>query len=115
MQLTNVLNLQINTSLCSPNSSPINSPDLGPSLHLPMEDIAVNFFGVTKLLRNLVLKSHKATYPDSVLVGLLKEKAEEVAPAVSLILPAALDHCRIRFLLGKGTDLPDILGNETDL
>ena len=68
------------------NSSPINSPDLGPSLHLPMEDIAVNIFGVTKLLRNLVLKSHKATCPDSVPAGLLKEIAKEVAPAVSLIL-----------------------------
>ena len=96
-------------------SSPINSADLGPSLHLPMEDIDVNIFGVTKLLCNLVIKSHKATYPDSVPAGLLKEIAEEVAPAVSLILQAALDHCRIPFLLGKGTDLPDILGNETDL
>ena len=42
------------------NSSPINSPDLGPSLHLPMEDIAVNIFSVTELLR--YLKSHKATW-----------------------------------------------------
>ena len=42
------------------NSSPINSPDLGPSLHLPMEAIAVNIFSVTELLR--YLKSHKATW-----------------------------------------------------
>ena len=42
------------------NSSPINSPDLGPSLHLPMEDIAVTIFSVTELLR--YLKSHKATW-----------------------------------------------------
>ena len=51
----------------------MTSPDLGPSLHLHMEDIAVNIFGVTKLLRNLVLKSHKETCPDSVPAGLLKE------------------------------------------
>ena len=46
--------------------------------------------------------------------GLLKEMAE-VVPAASLILQAALDHCCILFLLGKGTDLPDILENETDM
>ena len=87
---------------------------LASSLYLPMEDVAVDIFGVTKLLRYLVLKSHKATCPDSVPAGLLKEIAE-VVPAASLILQAALDHCYIPFLLGKGTDLPDILGNETDM
>ena len=42
------------------NSSPINSPDLGLSLHLPMEDIPVTIFSVTELL--CYLKSHKATW-----------------------------------------------------
>ena len=55
-----MLNLQINLFSVSTNSSPINSPDLGPSLHLPMKDIAVNIFSVTELLRNR--KSHKATW-----------------------------------------------------
>ncbi|XP_072043470.1 uncharacterized protein [Amphiura filiformis] len=65
-------------------------PDLPPGLHPPMSDIEVNCSGVIKLLRNL--KAHKATGPDGVPAMLLKQIAEEIAPAITLLFQASLDQ-----------------------
>ena len=75
------------------NDSSTDLPDLGPCLYPTMEDITINIAGVAKLLRSL--KPHKATGPDGVPARLLKEIADEVAPAVTLLFQASLDQGRI--------------------
>ena len=98
----NILNCQFASVFT--NDSSTNLPNLGPSLHPSMEDITVNILGVAKLLRNL--KPHKATGPDGVPARLLKEIAEEVAPAVTLLFQASLDQGRIPLSWKKALIVP---------
>ena len=55
-----------------------------------MEDITVSCKGVDKLLKNL--KPHKAAGPDDIPLMLLKEAADEIAPAITLLFQASLDQ-----------------------
>ena len=57
-----------------------------------MSDITITLDGVFHLLQNL--KTHKACGPDGILIQLLKETAEEVAPILSLIFRASLKQTR---------------------
>ena len=65
-------------------------PDLGPSQYPCMEDITVSCKGVVKLLKNL--KPHKAAGPDDIPLMLLKEAADEIAPAITLLFQASLNQ-----------------------
>ena len=65
-------------------------PDLGPSPHPSMDNIHIHVPGITKLLINP--KPHKASGPDGVPARLLKETAEEIAPAISILFKASLDQ-----------------------
>ena len=84
----NILNRQFSSVFTNDETSDL--PDLGPSPHPTMNNIEVNCAGVIKLLRNL--KPHKATGPDGVPAMLLKELAEEIAPAITLLFQASLDQ-----------------------
>ena len=63
-------------------------PSLGTSLYLSMEDIAVSCEGVVNLLKNL--KPHKAALPDDIPLMLLKETADEITLAITLLFQASL-------------------------
>ena len=65
-------------------------PDLGPSQYPSMEDITVSCKGVVKLLKNL--KPHKAAGPDDIPLMLLREAADEIAPAITLLFQASLNQ-----------------------
>jgi hypothetical protein len=84
----NILNRQFSSVFTDDASSPL--PHMGPSLHPSMEDIVVNVAGVAKLLRNT--KPHKATGPDGVPARLLKEVAEEIAPAITILFQASINQ-----------------------
>ena len=55
-----------------------------------MEDITVSCKGVVKLLKNI--KLHKAAGPDDIHLMLLREAADEIAPAITLLFQASLDQ-----------------------
>ena len=55
-----------------------------------MKDITVSCEGVVKLLKNL--NPHKTAEPDDILLMLLKEAADEVAPAITLHFQASLNR-----------------------
>ena len=55
-----------------------------------MEDITVFCKGVVKLLKNL--KPHKAAGPDDIPLMLLKEAADELAPAITQLFQASLSQ-----------------------
>ena len=55
-----------------------------------MNNIRIEVPGITKLLRNL--NPHKASGPDGVPARLLKETAEEIAPAISILFQTSLDQ-----------------------
>ena len=63
-------------------------PNLGESPHPTMPDITIHTGGVTKLLRNI--KPHKAAGPDNISARILKETADQIAPALSLVCQASL-------------------------
>ena len=65
-------------------------PDLGPSLHPQIPDISISIFGVTKLLHGL--NPNKAAGPDEVPACLLKECADQLAPALSHVFNASLQR-----------------------
>ena len=65
-------------------------PDLGPSQYPSMEKITVSCEGVVKLLKKL--KQHKAAGPDNIPLMLLKEAAEEIFPAITLLFEASLNQ-----------------------
>ena len=65
-------------------------PDLGPSQYPSMEDINVSCEGVVIRLKNL--KPHKAAGPDDTPLMLLKEAADKIAPAISLLFHASLNQ-----------------------
>ena len=84
----NVLNKQFTSVFSSVDDSPL--PDLGPSPHPSVSNINISCNGVTKLLKNL--KPHKATGPDGIPAQLLRETAEEISPALTLLFQASLDQ-----------------------
>ena len=55
-----------------------------------MKDITVSCKGVVKLLKNL--KPHKAAGPDDIPLMLLREAADEIAPAITLFFQASLNQ-----------------------
>ena len=55
-----------------------------------MEDKTVSCKGVVKLLKNL--KQHKAAGPNDIPLMLLKEAADEIAPAITLLFQASLNQ-----------------------
>ena len=65
-------------------------PDLGPSHYPSVEDITVSCKGVVRPLKNL--KPHKAAGPDEIPLMLLKEAADEIAPAIALLSQASLSQ-----------------------
>ena len=82
-------------------------PDLGPSLHPTMDDITVGCEGGTKLLKNL--KPHEVSMlgePDGIYAKLLKETAEEVSPAVTLLFQASLKQDSVPSSWKKATIVP---------
>jgi hypothetical protein len=79
-------------------------PSLGTSPHPPVNNITVDCNGVTKLLRNL--KPHKASGPDGIPARLLKETAEEIAPAITLLFQASLDQGTVPSQWKKASVVP---------
>jgi len=57
---------------------------------MPLIKLTVHTTGVAKLLRGL--KPHKATGPDQVPARILKEIADEIAPAITLLFQASLQQ-----------------------
>ena len=55
-----------------------------------MEDITVSCKGVVKPLKNI--KPHKAAGPDDIPLTLLREAADEIAPAITLLFQASLNQ-----------------------
>ena len=84
----NILNRQFTSVFSADDNSPL--PDLGPSLHPTMNDITVNQNGVIKLLRNL--KPSTASGPNGISAMLLKEAAEEISPAVTLLFQSSINQ-----------------------
>ena len=64
-------------------------PTVGDSPYPKMEDIVVSKNGVLKLLKGL--NPHKATGPDEIPTNVLKEAAEELAPAITKLFQMSLD------------------------
>jgi hypothetical protein len=84
----NILNRQFASVFTDDRATQL--PDLGHTDHPALPNIKVNCMGVIKLLKNL--KPHKATGPDGIPARLLKEIAEEIAPAITLLFQASLDQ-----------------------
>ncbi|XP_072020312.1 uncharacterized protein [Amphiura filiformis] len=87
----NILNKQFTSVFSVDNSSAL--PELGPRQNPPMSNITVDLNGVIKLLKNL--KPHTASGPDGIPAKLLKETAEELAPAVTLLFQASINQGRV--------------------
>ena len=87
----NILNRQFTSVFSSDNGAPL--PDLGATNHPTMDNIVVSVNGVIKLLRNL--KSFTASGPDGIPTMLLKETAEQIAPAVTLLFQASINQGRV--------------------
>ena len=81
IQKANIINHQFISVFTDDTKTSI--PDLGPSQYPSMEDITVSCKGVVKLLKNL--KPHKAAGPDDIPLMLLREAADEIAPAITLL------------------------------
>ena len=77
---------------------------MGASSHPAMDDIIVSCSGVAKLLRNL--KPHKAAGPDGVPARLLKEVANELAPAITLLFQASINQGRLPAVWKKAMIFP---------
>ena len=87
----NILNRQFSAVFTDEGQGPL--PDIGTSPHPSMDDIVVSCAGVVKLLENL--KPHKAGGPDGLPARLLKELAEEIAPAVTLLFQTSINQGRV--------------------
>ena len=88
IQKSNILNRQFISVFTDDTKTSI--PDLGPSQYPSMEDITVSCKGVVKLVKNL--KPHKAAGPDDIPLMLLREAADEIAPAITLLFQASLNQ-----------------------
>ena len=69
-----------------------------------MDDIHVTTAGVLKLLKNL--KQHKATGPDGISAKVLKETADQISPAVTLLFQASLHQGCIPYTWTKALVVP---------
>ena len=89
--MANVLNNQFTSVFTS--KDPLQPlPDLGPNPHPAVSDITITQEGVQKLLCHL--NPHKATGPDQVSPGLLKETAKQISPALTLVFQASINQLR---------------------
>ena len=88
MQKANILNHQYISVFTGDTKTSL--PDLGPSQYPSMEDITVSCEGVVKLLKNL--KPHMVAGPDDIPLMLLREAADEIAPAITLLFQASLNQ-----------------------
>ena len=88
IQKANILNRQFISVFTDDTKT--SFPDLGSSQYASMEDITVSCKGVVKLLKNL--KPHKAAGPDDIPLMLLREAADEIAPAITLLFHASLNQ-----------------------
>ena len=88
IQKANILNRQFISVFT--DDTEISIPDLGPSQYPNMEDITVSCKGVVKPLKNL--EPHKAAGPDDIPLMLLREAADEIAPAITLLFQASLNQ-----------------------
>ena len=88
----NILNNQFTSVFTS--EDPLQPlPDLGPSPHPAVSDIAITQEGVQQLLCHL--NPHKATGPDQVSHRLLKETAKQISPALTLVFQASINQCKV--------------------
>ena len=87
----NILNRQFTSVFSSDNGATL--PDLGVSNHPTMDNISVSVNGVIKLLKNL--KPFSAAGPDGIPTMLLKQTAEQIAPAVTLLFQASINQGRV--------------------
>ena len=87
IQKANILNRQFISVFTDDTKTSI--PDPGSSQYPSMKDITASCEGVVKLLKNL--KPHKAAGPDDIPLMLLKEAADEIAPAITLLFQASLN------------------------
>ena len=68
----------------------LSHPDLGSSQYPSMEDITVSRKGVVRQLKNL--KPHKADETHYINLMLLKQAADEIAPAITQLFQASLNQ-----------------------
>ncbi len=88
----NILNNQFTSVFSADDGSPV--PDLNDSdAHPTMDEILVDLNGVIKLLKNV--KPFTASGPDKIPAMLLKESAEEIAPAIQLLFQASISQGRV--------------------
>jgi len=87
MKKAEILNDQF-SSVYTREDSPPPTDLSGPSSYPDMPSISVHVSGVVKLLNGL--NPHKATGPDQVPALILKETANEVAPAMTMLFQASL-------------------------
>ena len=87
----NMCNAQFHSAFSKEDTEHIPTPDSDPLP--PMPDINVCENGVLKLLKNL--KPHKATGPDELPARVLKECAQEIAPAIASFFQQSLDEGRV--------------------
>ena len=85
MKKAKILNDQF-SSVYTRKDSPPPIDLSGPSSYPDMPSISVHVSGVVKLLNG----PHKATGPDQVPARILKETANEVAPAMTMLIQASL-------------------------
>jgi hypothetical protein len=89
---TNTLNNQFTSVFTS--EDPLHPlPHLGPSPHPAVSDITITQEGVQKLLCHL--NPYKATGPDQVSPGLLKETAKQISPALTLVFQASINQGKV--------------------
>ena len=87
--IANILNNQLASAFTEEDTSSL--PSLGPSPFPDVPAFEISTAGVKKLLRGL--KPHKAASgPDNIPTRFLKEAANELAPALCLILTASLNQ-----------------------
>ena len=67
-----------------------NLPDLGISTHPEMTPITINEADVRKLLQNI--KPHRAAGPDNIPARILREAANNLAPAMTILFQAPIDQ-----------------------
>ena len=89
MTKANILNRQFTSVFSSDDGSPL--PDLGTNKYPDIGSITVCQNGVTKLLRN-VKPFAALSGPDEIATRLLKETAEEISPAITLLFQASLNQ-----------------------
>ena len=87
---TNVLNQQF-SSVFSPVSD--TPPDLGQPKFPRIKDIVISVEGVKNILRQS--KPNKTSGPDNIPAKFLKENADELAPALTLLFQASINQSKI--------------------